>query len=130
MSTAKKIKTPAMDPGIYADIFIDEMREQTGCSDHFLAEARPSLIKLYRDVTGEPLETCLNDIRELIQQQADTERICAQARKDAIALEQTQRQLDSELKSMHRQVTDMRNTLRATAFTLFSMKGNRPIGDA
>lgn len=125
MSIAKKIKTPSLDPGVYADIFIEEMQQQTGCSTRFLDEARPALIKLYRDVSGEPLENCLNDIRQLIEQQAETERVCRKAKEEAKALEKIQTQLDTDLKIMHRQVSDMRDTLRATAFTLFSMKGKK-----
>ena len=129
MSIAKKIKLPSRNPDIYADIFIEEMQQQTGCSSKFLEEARPALIKLYRDVSGDALEVCLNDVRELIQQQADTERICEQARKDAKRLEEVQLKLGEDLQSMHRQVSEMRNALRATAFTLFSMR-HTPAGDA
>jgi hypothetical protein len=122
MSIAKKVTPPSSDPGVYADIFIEEMRRETGCSDAFLMDARPALVKLYRDVQGEALETCLDDVRQLIAQQAETERICELAKEDARRLEQTQRQLDSDIRSIHRQVKEIRDTLQATALTMYAMK--------
>ena len=125
---ANKTKLPHTDPGVYADIFIEEMQQQTGCSEAFLVQARPALIKLYRDVKGEALENCLNDVRELIQQQAETERICAKAKEDAQKLDQMQMQLDSDLRNMRQQVNELRNTLQATSLILH-MK-NRFVGEA
>jgi len=124
MSIAKKVILPSSDPGVYADIFIDEMRQQTGCSDAFLMEARPALVKLYRDVKGEALDSCLDDVRQLIAQQAETERVCERAKEDARRLEQTQRQLDNDIRAMHRQVVEIRDTLQATALTMYAMKNS------
>ncbi|MBN2524991.1 MAG: hypothetical protein JXR76_01270 [Deltaproteobacteria bacterium] len=128
MALATKVKPASTSPAKRADEFIDEMERLTGCSRHFLEEARPSLEKLYRDVEGEALDKCLVDIRELIHQQAETERICASAKRDAQKLDQMQIQLDADLKHMRRQVTELRNTLQATSLMLRT--GNRFVADA
>lgn len=125
MSCAKKINPPLSDHDASADAFIKQMRQETGCSEQFLADARSSIVKMYRDVQGEALASCVADVRALIEQQAETEIVCQRAKKDALKLEYTHQQLDGELKLVRRQMLDMRNTLRATAFSMLSRSKNQ-----
>ncbi|MBN2342285.1 MAG: hypothetical protein JXX29_14615 [Deltaproteobacteria bacterium] len=128
MSCAKKFSSLSSEAEVIADIFIDEMREETGCSATFLSEARPSIIKLYRDVTGDALENCLDEVRTLIRQQAETEKTCERVREDAKKLEAVHEQLNTEIKAVRAQIIEMRNSLQHTAFSLFSV--NNIVGRA
>lgn len=124
MFYAKKLNSQAThtetDCETVADIFIEEVRRESGCSEAFLNEARASIVKLYRDVEGDALHKCLDDVRKLICQQAETEKICRQAKKDAHKLEEAHVRLGTELNAVRAQIVEMRNTLQVTAFSLIS----------
>ncbi len=60
-------------PEKLADDFITEMIHETGCSIRFLNEAKPAILKLFRDTSGPALDKCLASLRETIACQATIE---------------------------------------------------------
>jgi hypothetical protein len=76
-------------PEMLTDRFISQMIEETGCSIRFLNEAKPILLKLFRDTAGEVRDNCLASVRETIENQAAMERMtdAAAARTRSISLQ-------------------------------------------
>ena len=56
-----------------ADKYITEMIDQTGCSVKFLNEAKPMIVKMFRDTEGSALDACLKSITATIKSQASIE---------------------------------------------------------
>ncbi|MBN2162892.1 MAG: hypothetical protein JXR25_08885 [Pontiellaceae bacterium] len=61
-------------PEKLTDDFITKMINETGCSVRFLNEAKPIILKLFRDTSGTALENCLESLRETIEGQAGIEK--------------------------------------------------------
>jgi hypothetical protein len=128
MTTAKKfsilIDGENKSPDVMADIFIEEMALETGCSREFLDRARDSVYKLFRDVEGETLETCLDDIKGVITQQAETEGYCQRAIVAANKLSESQKKIGSEFAKAGKQIAQAKNDLNIAMYTLYGLSGN------
>ncbi len=67
------LENVAKTPEKLAEKFIADMIEETGCSTQFLSEAKPIILKLFKDVSGPAQDECLASIRETAKQQAKIE---------------------------------------------------------
>ncbi len=127
MSTAKKFSSVSafvnQSPDVMADIFIDEMAAETGCSHRFLDSARVSVYKLFRDVEGDTLEACLDDIKNLIIQQAETENYCQRAVKAADKLAQSHMKIGKELLSASVKMQEAKRELNTAVYSLYGLSG-------
>jgi len=66
--------TTTSSPNVLTEKFITEMIEETGCSIRFLNEAKPIILKLFKNTTGIALHDCLIELRTTIGNQAKSER--------------------------------------------------------
>ena len=126
MNPAKKITTHSQG-AVFADIFIKEIEEETGCSREFLEQSRPSITRLFDDVTGEELKTCLEQVKTLIRQQAETEKIAARTLEAANKLEKSNQRIFQNMLNTKKQISQIKKELQFTNVALFGSFSGRHI---
>ena len=107
------------DATVFADLFIQELEEKTGVSRKFIEAARPAIEKAFSDVSQERREELLCQVWALVQQQAETEAICARAKESAQQLDSSRDAMMTQLNEAKQKMVSMRDCLRGATLSLY-----------
>ena len=99
--------------------FLEELARETGVSREFLEEARPTIKILFAEVPEENRETCLLTVRDIVENQASTERDIPRARLGADMLRESQERLTERLSSLAKQTRQLATTFASLQLSLY-----------
>lgn len=107
--------------------YLKKIKEETGISDKFINEAKPRLEFLFAEVSGDILENTLKDITEIFYNQAETEKLTIQIKKDLEKLEETEKEFGCALKDMKVEANKLSNTIEDSKLIIKAMKNKTKI---
>jgi len=125
MDSAKKYNNNFIDI-TYIEIYIRELAEETGVSMAFIEAARPLIEKAFSDVSPENRDVCLNQIRDIVQGQSETEAQISRAKEAASKLKKAQIEHVSNLSEIQKQNKQIKETRHRVSFSLVNAFSGRP----
>ena len=126
MEPAKKYSIKPVDT-THIDLFIRELAEETGVSVAFIEAARPMIEKAFLEVSPENRDICLDQIRDIVRGQSETEAHIARAREAASKLEDAQLKYISSLDEIKKRSTQIRSAYNGVSFSMTNAFSDRPL---